>query len=237
MNRKNFNNSIAPQVVLWLSQALERKLGRPTYIRQVKSSNEWFITDPMFSFVQYGLRKGATGYRVGYFFSVEEDLVAFYLTHSPIMSQLFKKNLKLSSLIHAVEKTISFRSTSFLQWSSRFARKNGEKRTIIEEMIFPEFLVSLRYFDEKHGFVHDLFPRIENQKTGIGPAKWAGNDFFLLLAEKASKLRSKDFELIVDSSWPLFLCLYPIEAIENRIASLARSLNTAKLLRRVNTHT
>lgn len=94
MSRRNPGTGIAPPVVIECAKALETRLGRASYVRQVKNRDEWFITDPMFSFVQHGLRKGATGYRVGYFFSAEENELAFYMVHSPVMAQLFKNNLR-----------------------------------------------------------------------------------------------------------------------------------------------
>ncbi len=229
MSRRNPHSSIAPQVVLEFGRAVEAKIGRPSYIRQVKNRKEWFISDPVFSFVQHGLRKGATGYRVGYFYSHKEDLLAFYLVHSPIMAQLFKKNLSVQSLIYAATTTSSFRSKSLLGWSSRAAKSDGGNIAGIEEMEIDSFVARLKEFDNAVGFVNDLFPTLKNQKTGIGPATWAGNDFFLLLAENASALSAGDIASIVQSTWPLFLCLYPIDAIEQRVASLARNLKAAKL--------
>lgn len=229
---KNPGNGAIPHIVTMLADTLGRKLGRPSYVRQVKNRNEWFVTDPMFSFVQHGLHKGATGYRVGFFYFAEEDGIAFYLVHSPIMAQLFKKNLRLPSLIHVASETASLRQKSFLQWSSRSARRQGKKWTLIEETFVEDFVAVLHDVDSAHGFVSDLFPPIENQKTGNGSAKWAGNDFFLLLAEGVSALSNDRLASVVELSWPLFVCLYPVFAIEQRVASLARNLAAANLPKR-----
>lgn len=227
MSLRNPGCGITPQVVLECASALEVKLGRPAYVRQVKNRDEWFISDPMFSFVQHGLRKGATGYRVGYFYSANENELAFYLVHSPVMAQLFKKNLHLSAITHAVEGCSSFLTNPRMIWSSRIAKQDGEKDIGLQDNTI-EFLSFLREVDERR-FIADLFPKIENQKTGIGSSKWAGHDFFLLLAEQATALLPKNIRLIIEASWPLFLCLYPVSAIERRVASLARNLAAAKL--------
>lgn len=227
MSRKN-PGDVAPQVVMTLARAVEEKIGRPSYVRQVKNRDEWFVTDPMFSFVQHGLRKGVTGYRVGYFYSADDDDIAFYMVHSPVMAQLFKKNLRIPTLVHVIETTAPLRSRSYLHWSSRTAWKEGKKWQYIQEIALADFLSVLQVVDDKHGFVNDLFPRIENQKTGVGSARSAGNDFFLLLAEQISGLSEKHLASVVHLSWPFFLCLYPVEAIEQRVASLARNLNAAK---------
>ncbi len=226
MSRRNPGTGIAPTVVLECARALETRLGRPSYVRQVKNCEEWFISDPMFSFVQHGLRKGATGYRVGYYYSAEDNELAFYMVHSPVMAQIFKKNLRISAIAHAVNGCSRFLSNPRMLWSSRLAKRDGETRFGVRDST-KEFLAFLSEVDERQ-FISDLFPKIENQKTGIGPAKWAGNDFFLLLAENAASLRPKDIAIVIASSWPLFLCLYPVVAIEQRVASLARNLTSAK---------
>lgn len=227
MSIKNPGSRAIPDVVIKCASALEEKLGRPPYVRQVKNREEWWISDPMFSYVQHGLRKGVTGYRTGYFYSLDENVLAFYLVHSPVMAKIFKKNLHLSAIIHALEGCGNYCKAPRMIWSSRVAQLNGEKNSYIEE-VGNEFLILLRELNEQK-FIADLFPSIENQKTGVGPALVAGNDFFLLLAENVSKLASNDIKTIIESSWPLFLCLYPVGAIEQRVASLARNLNAAKL--------
>lgn len=226
MSKLNPGTDIAPPLVVECARALEARLGRPTYVRQVKNSNDWFVTDPMFSFVQHGLRKGATGYRVGYFFSAEENELAFYMVHSPVMAQLFKKNIRLSVIAHAVQGCSRFMQQPRLFWSSCSAIKEGKTRFGVQDTT-DNFLTMLLTIDERK-FISDLFPKLENQKTGVGPAKWAGNDFFLLLAENATSLQSNDITTIVESAWPLFLCLYPVFAIEQRVASLARNLVAGK---------
>lgn len=86
-------------------------------------------------------------------------------------------------------------------------------------------MVCLKDFDEKHGFVQDLFPRRENTGKGQGKAPVAGNTFYLLLANNFEKLATReDVVQLVAASWPLFLCLYPIKAIEGRSANLARNM-------------
>ncbi|MDR2013390.1 MAG: HNH endonuclease [Rhodanobacter sp.] len=229
MSIKNPDTYTAPESVVILAAALEKKLGRPSYIRQVKNSSRWFISDPMFSFVQHGLRKGATGYRVGLYYLDNEDILAFYLVHSPVMAELFKKNLQLTSFIQVAKKTAFARSRSYLRWSSRSAWRHRNKWAFIEEASVGDFISALRRIDNDHGFVADLFPKIENQKTGGGSAKWAGNDFFFLLADDVSNKSKKHLSSIVELIWPLFLCLYPVSAIEQRASSLARNLVTSKL--------
>lgn len=227
MSIKNPGSGAIPDVVIKCASALEEKLGRPPYVRQVKNREEWWISDPMFSYVQHGLRKGATGYRVGYFYSAYDDEMAFWLVHSPVMAQLFKKNLRVSAIIRAAEGCQAYCRKPRAFWASRLAQKGGEQIFGVSDAS-DEFVSLWREIDEKR-FISDLFPPAKNRKTGIGAAKWASNDFFLLLSEKAGKLSTKDVETIIEASWPLFLCLYPVCAIEQRVASLARNLNTAKL--------
>lgn len=133
MSRQNPGNGIAPAVVLECAKTLEVKLGRPSYVRQVKNREEWFFTDPMFSFVQHGLRKGITGYRVGYFYSAEEDELGFFLVHSPVMAQLFKKNLHISALIKAATGCAPFCQAMRMFWDSRMAKRKGERGFGIED--------------------------------------------------------------------------------------------------------
>ena len=231
MTRRNPDSVATPDVVTRIAQAVEIKLGRPPYVRQVKNKNEWFITDPMFSFVQHGLRKGATGYRVGYRYEAENDRILFCLVHSPIMAQLFKRNLTLSTLIHVAEATSRFRSSCSLYWDSRsvVGRRKGRTVRAIETDTTSELISDLQEFEDQYGFIRDLFPKIGNQKTGIGPATWAGNTFYLELASAKKANSAQRIASMVKASWPLFLCLYPIEAIEQRVACLARSLKAAKI--------
>lgn len=50
-------NDQIPAIIRRLSDVVSNKLGRPSYCRKVKNENEWYIYDPVFSFVQQGMKK------------------------------------------------------------------------------------------------------------------------------------------------------------------------------------
>ncbi|HEX5268846.1 MAG TPA: hypothetical protein VFW33_00100 [Gemmataceae bacterium] len=54
---------------------MSEKLGRPAHCRKVRNRQQWYVSDPVFSFVQHGMKKGDTGYRVG--FMVDMDVYWF----------------------------------------------------------------------------------------------------------------------------------------------------------------
>ncbi|MEY4531302.1 MAG: hypothetical protein RLZZ156_2023 [Deinococcota bacterium] len=232
MSRKN-PIVTTPQFVLDFQAILEKKLGRPASIRQVKNGENWWITDPLFSFVQRGLQKGETGYRIGFYYSLEDDDLAFYLVHSKLVAKIFKSNTRFEILIGALKRTQYFRNSEFLYWSSRVAQKsleNGDEDiTIFDVDSFTSFSRQLRAFDKQYDFAKDLFPPAIS-KFGKKPT-WRGNDFYALLAENCSKLSKKKITELLEASWELFCCLYPREPLEKRDASLARSLRSAKIAR------
>lgn len=214
-----------PLIVRRLSEAVGDRLGRPAYCRRVKNRDDWFVTDPVFSFVQHGMKKGTTGYRVGYFFDSENRTVLFVLVHSPLMARLFKRNLALPTLLDVVQRTAAYRQSHGVYRSSKLALRGGVDGDRIEADSVAEFVGHLRDFDERHGFIQDMFPRVPNQGKGGGAARWAGNTFYLYLADVEELEESRaNVARLVESSWPLFLCLYPVKPIERRTASLARSL-------------
>jgi len=176
------------------------------------------------------MKKGATGYRVGYYVDLTNGSVLFGMVHSPVMAQLFKRNLVFSTFESVIERTAHFRDEHYVYWSSRFRRGDDFQNGAIQCASLEEFLTSLREFDAKHGFVKDLFPSIGNRGNGDGRARWAGNTFYLLLSDDLKQFSSDiKVEQLVDLSWPIFLCLYPVEALTQRTASLARNLRTAKI--------
>lgn len=215
----------------YLDEAVSERLGRPAHRRKVKNQNQWWITDPVFSFVQHGMRKGQTGYRAGYFLSaMGSPFIAFFLVHSPLLAALFKRNLVFSTLTSVLEQTQDYRRQHRVHWSSRFASVNVNPNVCVESRDHDEVIDVLRNFNRKFGFVDDLFPRVPNRGVSGGKAPVAGNDFFVRLADKVSRIGTRGgIQKLVDLSWPLFLCLYPVSAIEKRCASLARALKSLKL--------
>jgi hypothetical protein len=211
-------------------EALTFRLGRPACCRKVKNLEQWFVSDPVFSFVQKGMKKGVTGYRVGYWFhfDTQPNDVWFCLVHSPLMAKLFKHNLVLSTLIEVIQRTAEFRKTHWLYRSTRLAQRHGYDGDRIESGSVAEFVAQIRDFDEAQGFIQDMFPKTWNRgrKGTLGKhATVAGNTFYLLLCDQPATLDSRAaVARLVESSWPLFLCLYPIEPIERRYTDLARSL-------------
>ncbi len=236
MTRRNPPSRETPEVVTAAASAVQARIGRAAYIRQVKNGDEWFISDPVFSFVQHGFRKGATGYRVGFFYSSSRDELAFYMVHAPTMAKLFKKNFSIETVLAAASATAQFRSRSHMFWSSCFARERGSAVSAIEETDLDDFRREAVEFDNEFKFKRDLFPQSENQGKGTGTAKWAGNDFGLLLGERLTAFPLERVHLLIEGAWPLFLLLYPTEALEQRVASLARNLLTARAHRACEFH-
>lgn len=225
--RRNPPTATVPSVVSLIADAVRARLGREPYVRQVKNEREWWISDPVFSFIQHGFRKGATGYRVGFFYSEELDLLSFYLVHSPVMARLLKENFSTEVVLDVAKKTAKYRGRSVVFWGSRVARKAGKREAAVEEEKISDFSRELRSWENDVGIKNDLFPSIPNQGKGTGQAKWAGNDFGLLLGEGVSRFDASAIGRLVAGAWPMMLMLYPREALEKRVASLARNLTSA----------
>jgi len=184
----------------------------------------------VFSFVQRGIRKGQTGYRVGYKIDLDCEEIWFVLVHSPLIARLFKHNLVLSTLMAVLQDTAAFRDAHWVYRSSKVALVAGSDGDRIEAPTFAEFVRQLEAFDRSHGFVKDLFPKRQNTGKGEGAAPVAGNTFYLGLADRANVLTSSErIQQVVERTWPLFLCLYPVKPIEKRSACLARSLRVARI--------
>ena len=78
-----------PEAVRILTDPVSSKLDRPAHCRKVKNREEWFVYDPVFSFVQLGMRRG-TGYRGGYNYKTNNDSLWFILVDSPVLADLFR---------------------------------------------------------------------------------------------------------------------------------------------------
>jgi hypothetical protein len=170
-------------------------------------------------------KNGGFAYRVGYRADLERGEIIFTLLHNPIIAKLFKHNLILSSMLEVVRTTADFRSQHWILRSSRLAYSKGFKCGVIEEISLSDFIEEVESFDRTYSFIKDMFPKEKNTGKGGGSAPSAGNTFYLMLSNKLDILRSEsNMKRLVDQSWPLFLCLYPIEAIEGRSASLARNM-------------
>jgi hypothetical protein len=115
-----------PRIVQRLTDAVGEKLGRPAYCRKVLNQDEWYISDPVFSFVQHGMKMGATGYRVGYRVDLVQRVIFFNLVHSPVIALLFKRNLVLSSLIQVIQATARWRRLHWIYRSSKLAVRAGK---------------------------------------------------------------------------------------------------------------
>jgi hypothetical protein len=214
-----------PRIVQRLTDAVGEKLGRPAYCRKVLNQDEWYISDPVFSFVQHGMKKGATGYRVGYRVDLVQRVLFFNLVHSPVIALLFKRNLVFSSLIQVTQATARWRRFHWIYRSSKVALRSGRNGEPLEADSLSDFVALLEKFDHTHGFIRDMFPKRRNTGKGEGQARVAGNTFYLLLADQLKPLHSRaGIGQFVEASWPLFLCLYPIKPIEGRSASLARNM-------------
>lgn len=240
MSRSRFfpNNNELPTIARYMIDAVSERLGRPAHCRKVSTWEQWYVYDPVISFVQQGVKKGRTGYRVGYRYDAD-DTIWFILVHSPIMAKLFKRNLVLSTLTEVLLESAEYRSEHFIYRSSKLAFRSGYEKDgygIISGNI-ADFIFEIEHYDENYGFVKDLFPTKSNTGKGGGRALVAGNTFYLLLVDKSTMLRTKkSINQLINLTWPLFLCLYPVKAIERRSAGLARSCGQEEFLKFVNSH-
>ena len=217
-----------PDEVRRIADAVSEKLGRPAHCRKVKNRDKWFIYDPVFFYIQQGMKKGGTGYRVGYNYDVTNRCLWFTLVHSPIMADLFKRNLAMATLIEVLRATSRMREWHTLIWSSKIIayRSGGKKHTArSSNNSYIEFLEDIQPLDDDFDLIKDLFPRTKNTGKGEGDAPVAGNTFFLKLADRHSCFESMEsIKKLINLTWPLFLCLYPIKPIERRTAALARKM-------------
>ncbi len=221
-----------PEAVRILTDTVSGKLGRPAHCRKVKNREEWFVYDPVFSFVQLGMRKGGTGYRGGYKYQAADNTLWFILVHSPVLAALFKRNLVFSSLLAVVKTTAKYRQIHYLQWDSKcaFEEKLPGSYLFCRKSDTKEFIDEIKHFDENVGFTSDLFPVLPNTGKGGGKAISAGNTFYLRLADAIEPTNlAKSLKELISLSWPLFLCLYPVAALEKRSASLAKKMIARKI--------
>jgi hypothetical protein len=192
------------------------------------------VYDPVFSFVQRGSTRPIQGYRAGYRFDADESEVWFIVVHSPVMARLFKRNITLETLSGVLLESEHFRRDHRLSYSSRnYARTSGRDLSHIGDGSLSGLFNELRMVERDGGFVADLFTGRPNQCVGDAPAIVAGNTFYVKLADNRSRIRTtRGLTELIDLTWPLYLCLYPIKPIEKRNASLARSLRTRGIERK-----
>lgn len=220
-----------PVVVEALTAALGDLLNRDAYVRQVKNRNEWWVTDPLLSFVQHGSKVGISGYRAGFFVDADQDDLSFFMTHAPVIARLFRDNFSIDTLRDAVIATAMYRSRSHLIWSSRVGQRGRFPAAEIVETDPRTFVETLDEWDREVGLKRDLFPTLGRRKDGEGKPIRRGHDFRVLLAEPASHLSPQAIQSVVRDCWPLFRLMYPSSPIESRDASLARSLRSAHVPR------
>ncbi len=220
-------SSEPPDDVRHLADAVSEKLGRPAHCRKVRNEDEWFVYDPVFSFVQHGMKKGGTGYRVGYNYYGGERSLWFTLVHSPIMALLFKRNLVVGTLIAVLRQTSKYRDSHQMIWSSLAAASDPELRGLIRSgsESIDEFVEYLTSYDNEFDLADDLFYERVAKGEDSHKSIRAGNTFILALSDKGSIFDSPDTVAeLVKLTWPLFLCLYPVKPIEKRSAALARKM-------------
>ena len=179
------------------------------------------LEKPTASSKQLGLFAG--GYQniddafLGQLDQYREELARSFKRHNP--------ELDSEQLTEVVQRTAGFRHSHWVYRSSKRAVRGGFDGDRIESASLAEFVALIRDFDDRDGFITDMFPRRLNTGKGGGIARYAGNTFSLHLADASNELDSRAGVVrLVEASWPLFLCLYPVKPIERRAASLARSL-------------
>jgi hypothetical protein len=220
-----------PRLVRWVSDAVSAHLGRPANIRAEKNGRYWFVNDPTFSYLQVGLKGGVTDYRVGFMVESNPSAIAFYTVHTPTIARVFRSNIVFESILGALDQTHQFRRSNLLFYSSRRLARSGGSIARIEAAKYQTFRAQLLAHHDQSNLVKDLFPVLPNQGNGLGKARKAGHDFFLLLADKASSLsRKAQVTAVIEAAWPLFQSLYPKESPRKRDAILAAKLRTAGVL-------
>jgi hypothetical protein len=221
----------SPRIVRWVSDAVSGHLGRPAQVRAEKNGRHWFINDPTFTYLQAGLKTGVTDYRAGFCVESEPDAISFDMVHTPTLAKLFRSNITFESILCVLDATHQHRRFNYLVYSSRQQAKIGGNNVRIEHIRYQDFRSQLIVRNEQIDFVRDLFPVLPNQGKGLGKARKAGHNFFLLLANKATSLaRKATVTQIIETAWPLFMSLYPKQSPRKRDAILAVKLRTAGIV-------
>lgn len=173
--------SVTPRhwVVTNLLESVSEKLGRPAHCRKVMNRDEWYVYDPVFSFVSRG-KRGISQYRVGYRIALDVHEVIFTLLHNRVLAGICKHNLVMSTMLDVIRITASFRHAHWIYRSSKLAYSVGFDGDRIEASSLAEFISQLDSFDGSRGFVKDMFPKRESTGKGGGAALGAGNTFYLL---------------------------------------------------------
>jgi hypothetical protein len=59
MSRSRFfpNNNELPTIARYMIDAVSERLGRPAHCRKVSTWEQWYVYDPVISFVQQGVKK------------------------------------------------------------------------------------------------------------------------------------------------------------------------------------
>ncbi len=212
-----------------LADAVSGQLGRPCSLRKVKNRPEWWIADPVFSYLNHG----HTGYRVGFHLDTVSATLHFSMVHSRFVASIFKQNLLSNTLVEVLRNTERYRKLHAISWDSKFNFNKYKKSLInIANDDFADFIGLVEYFNKKYDFVKDLFPSVPNTGIGGGKACSAGNTFYLRLADRVEVLSSRTaIGEVVGLAWPLFLYLYPFKTIQKRDSSLARKMRSAKIRR------
>lgn len=219
-----------PRIVRWVSDAVSVHLGRPAQVRAEKNGRYWFVNDPTFAYLQVGLKTGVTDYRAGFLVESNPDVISFGMFHTPTLAQLFRSNVSFKSILQVLDATQQYRRSSLLAYSSKQQAKIGGNNARFEHTKHQDFRSELVAHDIQNNLVKDLFPVLPNQGKGVGKAHKAGNDFILLLANKATVLaRKAPVVQVIEAAWPLFQCLYPKQSPRKRDASLAAKLRTARI--------
>ncbi|MGD9494281.1 MAG: hypothetical protein AB7V36_13105 [Bacteroidales bacterium] len=202
----------AIDIVEKIRLAVSNNLGREAIVRKVKNRNQFFILDLAFSYFQKADRNRRNDYRTGFLYFRNEsnqDCLMFVMAHSPIMTSFFKANFDFETFKEILVNTGEYRDLNYL-----CCKVKNEYFKISTEDI-SEFIEKIEILN-KTDFVKTVFAKSTEGKTGIG------NIFSLGIARD---FNCDDIEIIINTSWDLFLWLYPSKPIFKRDASLNRSLN------------
>lgn len=186
------------------------------------------MNDPAFAYLQIGFKAGVTDYRAGFLVENNPDSISFGMFHAPTLAKLFRGNVSFESILAALDATKQYRRSNFLAYSSKRQARVGGNNVRLEQVRYQDFRLQLIERDEKYNLVKDLFPVLQNQGKGTGKARKAGNDFILLLANKATLIaRKASVAQVIEATWPLFQSLYPKQSPRRRDAILAAKLRTS----------
>lgn len=202
-------------------------LGRETIVRKVKNKEQYYILDVAFSHFQKADRNRTVGYRTGYCYQELDGInyLKFIIVHSPIIAENFKNNFDFNIFIDSLRNTSKFRTFHYLVYDGKLNNKfeKGIRFRYDNFHLFEDLLLDLNKLQDLKSLLF-CKKKIDTKEGSKYPIA-AGNTLYLGLA---NNLKIDDILEIIESTWDLFLWLYPTKPIFNRNANLNRSMKSIK---------